>query len=37
MIEVFKMRIVERIVQDLGTYLSGKKVLEIACGNAHFR
>lgn len=31
-----KMKIVERIVQDLKTYLDGKKVLEIACGNSDF-
>jgi len=37
MIGVFKMRIVGKIAQDLSTYLSGKKVLEIACGGAHFR
>lgn len=30
------MKIVEKIVQDLKTYLDGKKVLEIACGNSDF-
>jgi ubiquinone/menaquinone biosynthesis C-methylase UbiE len=30
------MRIIETIVQDLKAYLSGKKVLEIACGDSDF-
>lgn len=30
------MRIVETIVHDLKAYLSGKKVLEIACGDSNF-
>ncbi len=34
MIGVFGMRIAEKIVQDLSRYLSGKKVLEVACGDS---
>lgn len=30
------MVIVEDVVQNLTDYLTGKKVLEVACGNSHF-
>ncbi|MGH4124374.1 MAG: class I SAM-dependent methyltransferase [Clostridium sp.] len=30
------MRVVETIVKRLGTYLNGKKILEIACGDSEF-
>jgi ubiquinone/menaquinone biosynthesis C-methylase UbiE len=31
-----KMRVVETIVQNLDTYLDGKKILEVACGDSDF-
>ncbi|HHW47905.1 MAG TPA: hypothetical protein GXX14_04705 [Clostridiaceae bacterium] len=30
------MKIIEKIVQDLSTYLSGKRIIEIACGDSNF-
>lgn len=31
-----KMRVIEIILQNLDTYLRGKEILEIACGDSDF-